>query len=73
VLDHPLAARLAERLRLSARSHIRSKRALGHPDQPHAVVDAAGPEPGLGDRNPSPSLPSRLLAGTRTSVELHLG
>ena len=48
--------------------------ALGDADRAHAVVDAAGAEPGLGDaRSRRPPRRSGCVAGTRTSVKPQLG
>ncbi len=35
-----------------ARVHMHFQSPLGHPDGPHAVVDAARAQPGLADRKP---------------------
>ena len=70
VPDHALLGeRLAERdPSLGALAH-QLDGAFGDADRAHAVVDAARPEPGLGDaRSRRPRSPIRLATGTRTSV-----
>ena len=37
------------------------QRPLGHAERPHAVVDAAGPEPGLSDREAAAARPIRFV------------
>ena len=68
-----LGDRLAEGHALGEAAAHLLQRALGQADEPHAVVDAPGPEAALGDLEAgAPRARSMLLAGTRTSSKLHL-
>ena len=49
------------------------QRALGHADGPHAVVDPAGPEPGLADREALTLTLEHVLGGHPHVGELDLG
>ena len=49
------------------------ERPLGHPDQPHAVVDAPRAQPGLGQREAASALAEQRLGTHAHVVERHLG
>ena len=64
---------LAERdAGLHARAH-QLQRAFGHADQPHAVVNPAGPEPSLRDLEPAALAEQHVRRGNPHVVEHDLG
>ena len=64
---------LPKATRSAARLHISSIGALGDAERAHAVVDAAGPEPGLGDREALALAADQVGRRHPHVVEPHLG
>ena len=74
VLDHALLGeRAAERGPLRDPPAQQFQRPLGATDQPHAVVDPARAEPGLGDGEPAALLADEVGGRHPDPVEHHLG